>query len=366
MASHYGLRTDIGRFHFFYGTSHSASVVHHPNAMGRCPVIRKEYHMQVSRRDFLKYCIGSAAALGLETSVIGSLEKALAAGGGPPIVWLAGANCTGCTVSLANLASSTAPVDVADLLLNTINLAYHPNLMGAAGIQAVSVLLKATQTTGGFILAIEGGIPTAFDGHTCMLWTQGGKEITAMQAVKDLAPRAKAVLCIGSCSSFGGIPAANPNPTQIKSVQELTGVKTINIPGCPTHPDWVVGTIAQLLAGSPPKLDAYGRPTPFFGPVVHGNCPRKSTDWAGTFGVAGRCLQGLGCKGTKAHGDCSTRQWNTKTNWCVGANAICLGCTESGFPDRFSPFYSAAGALPGDHDPVTGQCLDCHRNLPDD
>jgi len=88
----------------------------------------------ISRRDFMKYCIGSAAALGLNLSVLGKLEKALAAGGGPPIVWLNGANCTGCTVSLANLfSSSPGTTNVADLLINTVNLVFHPNLMGAAG-----------------------------------------------------------------------------------------------------------------------------------------------------------------------------------------------------------------------------------------
>ena len=35
----------------------------------------------VSRRLFLKYCIGSAAALGLDFSILGTLEKAVASGG---------------------------------------------------------------------------------------------------------------------------------------------------------------------------------------------------------------------------------------------------------------------------------------------
>src|SRR5208283_2588007 len=40
--------------------------------------------MKVLRRDFLKYCIGSAAALGVDFSTLGPLgRKLLAAGGGP-------------------------------------------------------------------------------------------------------------------------------------------------------------------------------------------------------------------------------------------------------------------------------------------
>ncbi|HKI50254.1 MAG TPA: iron hydrogenase, partial [Desulfobacteria bacterium] len=200
----------------------------------------------VNRRDFLKYCIGSAAALGLNLSVLGKLEKALAAGGGPPIIWLNGANCTGCTVSLANLFSnSDGTSNVADLLINTINLAFHPNLMGAAGDLAVTELRNATQ--GGFVLAVDGGVPTAYGGRTCMLWTENGREVTALEAIQELAPKAAAVLAIGTCASFGGMPGGDPNPTGVRSVSQISGVSTINIPGCPSHPDWVVGTIAQLL-----------------------------------------------------------------------------------------------------------------------
>ena len=309
---------------------------------------------EIGRRDFLKYCIGSAAVLGLNLTVVGRLQKALAADGAglPTVVWLNGANCTGCTVSLANRISTDGPKDVADLLINYLDLAFHPNLMGASGDLAVQNLHNATSSGTGFILAVDGGIPTAFDGHTCMLWTENGREITAKEAVLDLAPKAMATLCIGTCASFGGIPAGNPNPTGIKSVQELTGVGAINIPGCPTHPDWIVWTIAQLLAGITPSLDQDGRPVDLFGGEsrnIHHRCPRREREEADTFGQEGQCLKELGCKGPHTQGDCPTRLWNGGTNWCVGANAICLGCTEAGFPDEFSPFYRHEGASGESH-----------------
>jgi hydrogenase small subunit len=325
--------------------------------------------VRVSRRDFLKYCLGSAAALGLNSSVLGNLEKVLAAGGGPPIIWLSGASCTGCTVSLANLVSATSkPTDVGDLLINSINLAYHPNLMGAAGNLAVSTL-RGVVNSKNYVLAVEGAIPTAFNGYACVLWTENKKEVTALQAVKDLSKNAIAILSIGTCASFGGIPSAGSNPTLAKSVSTVTGKPTINIPGCPSHPDWVVGTIATLLGGVTPTLDSYSRPTSYFGSsTVHSQCPRHDSDWALNFGIDQRCLRGLGCKGTATRADCPKRQWNNRANWCVGANAICLGCTESGFPDRFSPFFSSVGALPSDHDSVNAKktCLQCHRGNPDD
>jgi len=295
--------------------------------------------MQISRRGFLKYCIGSAASLGLPLSVVGKLEEARAGATDnlPKVVWLAGGNCTGCTVSLANRFAGDGPTDLVDLLTGTIDLAYHPNLMGAAGDLAVRRMREIT--AGSFILAVEGGIPTAFGGHTCMLWTEDGVDVTAQAAVQDLAAKAAAVISIGTCASHGGIPAAAPNPTGIVSVSELTGLQTINIPGCPTHPDWIVWTIAHLLAGEVPTLDSQGRPQALFQSIVHSNCPYRSAGEAEQFGIAGRCLEELGCKGKMTRADCPSRKWNGGVNWCIGAGAICLGCTESGFPDSFSPFY---------------------------
>ena len=295
--------------------------------------------MRIHRRQFLKYCVGSAAALGLPMTVIGKLEQAMAAGEStlPKVIWLNGANCTGCTVSLANLFSESGPTDVVDLLTTTIDLAFHPNLMGAAGDMAVQQLKDTAE--GSYILAVDGGIPTAFNGHTCLLWTDQGKEVTAMEAVQMLAPNAAAVLSIGTCASYGGMPSGNPNPTGIVSVSELTGLNTVNIPGCPTHPDWIVWTIAHLLSGEMPQLDERSRPSALFGTEVHKTCPRKEQDEAKTFGVEHKCLKALGCRGPETKSDCPSRKWNSGTNWCIGAGAICIGCTESDFPDKFSPFY---------------------------
>jgi hydrogenase small subunit len=296
--------------------------------------------MIISRRQFMTYCTASAALLGLDMSGLKTMAKALAATNGPTVIWLSGTACTGCTVSLANRIAAVEPVtDVGDLLINHINLAFHSTLMGAAGDQAVSTLKAAT--AGKFILVVEGGIPTAFGGNTCILYDDAGKPVTALSAIKDFASRSQVNLAVGTCASFGGVAAARPNPTGVKSLKAATGRSVINIPGCPTHPDWVVWTIAQLLAGKLPALDTFGRPAALFRGEnlnVHNRCPREEMEEVKTFGVVG-CLKELGCKGEKVQGDCPTRRWNNQTNWCVGANSICLGCTESGFPDAFSPFY---------------------------
>lgn len=296
--------------------------------------------MRISRRDFLKYCVSSAAILGLDATVLGKLEKALAANAGPHVLWLSGSACTGCTVSLANRISTSAPTNVADLLINVINLDFHPNLMGAAGDDAVQAL--RTAAAGSYILVVEGGIPAAFGGNACVLWNENGTSVTALDAVRDLASRSIANIAVGTCASFGGVAAAAPNPTQVTGLSTAIGRQAINISGCPVHPDWIVWAIAQLLAGVTPALDSSGRPSALFSSTVHDRCPRRhdyEDNRASTYGRYG-CLYSLGCEGPRTRGDCPTRRWNNGVSFCVNANAPCYACTQNGFPDSFSPLLN--------------------------
>ena len=132
--------------------------------------------------------------------------------------------------------------------------------------------------------------------------------------------------------------AGEPNPTGATSVSNCIGDDgVINVPGCPAHPDWMVGTIAHLLNGEIPELDSLGRPREFYNNLVHDSCPNR--------GRGERCLKPLGCSGQKTRADCPIRQWNPDdsgegTNWCVGAGTPCHGCTEPDFPDGKSPFFT--------------------------
>lgn len=309
----------------------------------------------------------SAAALGL-TSVLGPLGKVLASTEGPPIIWLKGSGCTGCTVSLANLISGSAPVDLGDLLINTIDLVYHPTLMGAAGDLATQTL--NTASAGAFVLVVEGAIPTMFNGRTCSIYTQNGLPVTALSAVQTLAPMAAKVLAVGTCASYGGITGAMPDPTGAKGVSEVAGVSPINIPGCPPHPDWIVWTIANLLAGSTIYLDSDRRPTYLYGATVHSKCSRKATSdhterpekWATSLNDTGLCMNALGCKGRLTYADCPIRQWNNGVNWCVGADSPCQGCTQPGFPDFFAPLFSTMGSARNHWftEPPVNSCTACH------
>lgn len=295
--------------------------------------------MEISRRDFLRYCGISAATIGLSSLDLGLLESALANPNAPTVIWLHGAGCTGCSVSFLNRISTQAPQTAADVLIDTINLTYHPTLMSLAGESAASVAQQAYQT-GGYILVVEGGVPTLFNGATCFAWTLNGQEVTFMQAVSDMASRASKIVCVGDCACFGGVSATGPNVTGVKSVQAATGKATLNIAGCPAHPDWIVWAIAQLLNGASIPVDSYGRPTDLYGRYVHGSCPRRSNPKATTFGVDNLCLRSLGCRGPATHANCPSSKWNGGVNWCTESNAPCIGCAEPGFP--FSPILNTS------------------------
>jgi hydrogenase small subunit len=287
--------------------------------------------MLVSRRDFLHYCSTAAAALGLSRFDLTCLADTLDDPNAPTVLWLQGSGCTGCSISFLNHIAGTAPHNAGEVLIDVINLAYHPNLMAAAGQTAVDAAQQA-YAAGNYVLVVEGGIPTAFAGNACWAWTDNGVDVTFQEAVVQLAERAAAIICVGQCASWGGMWAAPPNPTQVRGVSEVTGLATINVAGCPPHPDWLVWVIARYLAGQPINLDAYGRPATLFGRRIHSICPLRGTNEATRFGQEGRCLEELGCRGEDTRGECPSQLFNGGVNWCIGAGAPCFGCTEPSFP----------------------------------
>jgi len=320
--------------------------------------------MFVSRRSFLEYCGLTAAFLGI-SSKLGMLGEALAAPNAPSVIWLHGSSCTGCSISFLNRICDAAPSTVADVLTGAVNLIFHATLMTPAGDAAVAEL-KRVYDEGNYVLVLEGGVPTAFNGGACIVYSLNGEETTYMQAVQEVSAKALAIVCAGTCSSFGGIPASGSNPTGAMSVSELTGRQTINISGCPANPDWVVWAIVQLLTGTPVDLDEDGRPIALYAKwlsgedapaYIHDKCPRNNlvnsevpAEATSHTACDGRCLIQLGCRGPSTKARCDGC-WNIKAtdptmpptdrwrdNWCIGVNAPCHGCVEKTFPGPQSFF----------------------------
>lgn len=297
----------------------------------------------ITRREFIRLCAGSAAGLGL-MSVLGphiTETLAEAAEGKPPVIWIQGASCSGCSVSLLN--SVEPPIE--KVLLDVISLKYHPTIMAGAGHQAFEVMEEiAAKHRHSFFLVVEGGIPVGENGKYCTIGESKGREVTMLEAVTKLGEAAQAVIAAGSCASFGGIPGAAPNPTSVVGVSEIVkNTPVINIGNCPMHPDYFLGTVVYVLTyGEIPELDHYHRPKMFYGDPIHEHCPRRPFFDSGKFalepGQEG-CLALLGCKGFVAKSDCWKRKWNGGTSWCIQAGAPCQACSEPEFPDDCSPLY---------------------------
>jgi [NiFe] hydrogenase small subunit len=295
----------------------------------------------VSRRDFMKYCGVLTATMGLSSSFIPRVADVFAAPKQrPPVIWLHFGECTGCSEG----AIGTMYPWIDELVLEIISMEYHETIMAAAGHQAEDALYSSVKKNSGkFICVVEGAIATKYDGAYGKV---GGR--TFLEIAKEVCPKALAVICIGSCSSYGGIQAAAPNPGGYKGVGDALGIKTVNIPGCPPNPINLVGTVVNyLLLGKLPECDEIGRPLFAYGKTIHDQCPRRShyenDEFVEEFGSKeaqmGYCLYKLGCKGPDTYNNCPIAKFNDGTSWPVEAGHPCIGCSEPGFWDKMTPFF---------------------------
>lgn len=281
--------------------------------------------------------------------------------------WLAGMSCDGCTIGVAG---ATNP-GVEQLLTGTIPgvpriILHHPALAVEAGAEFVASYVKAEQgeLEAPYVIVFEGSVPdeTLAAPHGGYWSAMGVREmdgrpqpIPSAEWLKRLAPGAAAVIALGTCATWGGIPAAIGNPTGAMSVTDFLGadyrsafgLPVINIPGCSPIGDNVTETIATILLflqglGPLPEFDELGRPAWLFRDTVHQGCGRAGFYEEGTFAEQygdRECLVEIGCWGPVVQCNIARRGAVNHMGGCMNVGAICIGCTMPGFPDRFSPFY---------------------------
>lgn len=252
------------------------------------------------------------------------------------LIWLEACGCSGNIISLLNAEDP----DVVYLLSEMVNLTYNNSLMVQEGERAFEKFLETLDTE--FILVVEGAVATKDNGLYDVVARYNGKLVTGMEAIKMAGEKAKYVLAVGSCAAYGGPSAARPNPSESKSVPEsLENREVIRVPGCPSHPQWIVGTIANILSFGKPELDRENRPVLFYGVTIHDRCERRSYFDKGIFAKKlgdKECMFKLGCRGPITRTDCPIRRWNESINWPIGNNTPCIGCARNGFPDSMEPF----------------------------
>lgn len=293
-----------------------------------------ETRLGLSRRSFMGICAAMAATMGLPKGADAAIANAIASAKRPPVIWLHFQECTGCTESMLRADHPTLD----KLILEIISLDYHETLFAAAGHQAEGARKAAMEANKGkYVLVVEGAIPMKDGGIYCKV---GGH--TALDLVKECAADAAAVIAIGSCASWGGMPSTAPNPTGAVGVTEIIKDKpVVNIPGCPPNPYNFLSTVVHLLTfGALPALDEKGRPRFAYGRLIHENCERRPHFDAGRFAQEfgdeghrkGFCLYKLGCKGPETYANCPSILFGDvgSGSWPVGTGHPCIGCTEQG------------------------------------
>lgn len=284
----------------------------------------------LNRRDFLRLSAGLTAMMGLPYAMHTKVAEAATSDDRPPVIWLHFQECTGCSESLIR----SGHPDPAALILDLISLDYHETLMAGSGHQAEHSLKESMKKNwGNYILVVEGAVPLGEDGIYCKV---AGKK--AVDSLKEAAEGAAAVICIGTCAAFGGVQAADPNPTNAVSAASLVKDRpVINVPGCPPSPYNLLSTILYYLTFKKlPKLDALGRPEFAYGRRIHEHCERRPHFDAGRFAEQfgdkghseGYCLYKLGCKGPVTFANCSVQRFNDVGVWPVSMGHPCIGCTE--------------------------------------
>ncbi|MCG6941634.1 MAG: hydrogenase small subunit [Thiohalocapsa sp.] len=301
----------------------------------------------ISRRGFLGFCAVTASALALPMGAARTMAANLAAAQRPCVIWLSFQECTGCTESLTRAAEPT----IESLILDQLSLDYHHTLQAASGEAAELARQNAIDDNfGSYVLIVDGAVPT---GEQATWSTIAGQ--TNLDMLKETLDGAALVIAVGTCATFGGVPAAaaiaaeRPNQSGAKGVGDLMSASEVperplvNVPGCPPVPGAMTGVIAHFLAfGTPPELDDLRRPVAYFADTVHQRCPRLMHFRNERFALAfddegarnGYCLAKLGCKGPKAHNACATLKWNLGTSFPMLSGHGCLGCAEPGFWDR--------------------------------
>ncbi len=308
-------------------------------------------HHGIGRRDFLTFCAGLASALALPPVLAPKLAHALEAARRPSVIWLSFQECTGCTESLTRADQPS----LEQIILSMVSLDYHHTLQAASGAAAEAARRQAmADNHGRYLVMADGSIPLGDPGYC----TIGG--MSSADLLAQTVAGAAAVIAVGSCAAFGGLAAAEPNPTGAVPISRLvTGKPVVNIPGCPPLPLAMTGVIAHFLAfGRLPELDSLGRPRVFYGETIHDRCPRRAFYDQGLFAKSfddegarqGWCLFQLGCKGPTTRNACATVKWNGGTSFPIGSGHPCLGCSQPSFWDAggfYRPLSRPAGLGPG-------------------
>jgi ferredoxin hydrogenase small subunit len=264
------------------------------------------------------------------------------------LLWLQAGSCGGCTMAALEPGASGL---FAELKASGVDLLWHPSVSEETGEEVLDIFARIESGEQGLgILCVEGSILRGPHG-TGKFNRLSGTSRTLLDLTRALAPLADYCMAVGSCAAFGGIPAADPDPTEACGLaydgaesggalgadyRSRAGLPVVNVAGCAPHPGWIVETLAGLAAGdlAASDLDSLGRPLFFAGHLAHHGCSRNEfyefKASARVLSERGCMMEHLGCKATQAIGDCNQRAWNGGGS-CTHAGFACISCTSPKF-----------------------------------
>ena len=279
------------------------------------------------------------------------------------VIWMTtGLSCDGDSVAMTSAVNPS----LEDIITQAIPgmpkvIVHNPVLAYENGAEFIEWWYRAERgEIDPFVLCVEGSVPNEVlsgEGYWAGIGDdpETGQPITTNEWIDRLAPKAAAVVAIGTCATYGGIPAMKNNPTGAMGVADYlgwnwkstAGLPVVNIPGCPAQPDNMTEVLLYLalhLAGRAPvpDLDEQLRPRWLFGRTVREGCNRagfaEQGQFATEYGDDPRCLVKLGCKGPVVKCNVPVRGWVDGYGGCPNVGGICMACTMPGFPDKYMPF----------------------------
>lgn len=281
--------------------------------------------------------------------------------------WLAGMSCDGCSVAATGATNPSVESLWAGSLPGLPKvILHHPVLSVEAGHEFVRnfEMAEAGELHAPYVVIFEGSVADErIAARAGGYWSGlGVREVNGEQRpiptaewLERLAPGAAAVIAIGTCATWGGIPAAIGNPTGSMGVMDLLGadyrsdlgLPVVNIPGCSPIGDNFTEVVAAVLLflnglGPLPEFDELGRPAWLFNETVHQGCVRGGFYEEGLFADHygdPECLVEIGCWGPVVQCNITARGAINHMGGCMNSGGICIGCTMPGFPDAFAPFY---------------------------
>jgi ferredoxin hydrogenase small subunit len=272
------------------------------------------------------------------------------------VLWLQSGGCGGCSMSL--LCADTA--DFQGLLRQIgVNLLWHPAFSLESGDESLTIMQDCLSGKLPLhALCLEGAVLRGPEGSGRFHMLAGTQE-PMLKWVERLSAVAQYVVAVGSCAAFGGITAGGINPTDACGLQyegdhpggvlgaqwrSKTELPVVNVAGCPTHPGWVLETLAAMAQGSlsAEALDTLARPRFYSDQLVHHACIRNEyyeyKASAHKPSDLGCLMENMGCKGTQAHADCNIRLWNGEGS-CIRGGYACVSCTAPGFEEPGHAFH---------------------------